>query len=70
MANTEPKLPRSTYSFWFKENKLRLKVEYELKTFNEVSRKGIEVWKEVKDRSKWQAKAIGKKTALIHRDVM
>ena len=62
----KPKKPDSPYLIWFKENRLRVKLEHQLKSYEDVSKKCRELWKEVLDKSEWQSRSTGKKIMFTH----
>lgn len=56
-----PKRPLTAYFLWFNENRSKLKEEFPGLSVADIAKKAGEKWKEVKDRTKWEEKAVDAK---------
>lgn len=55
--SNKPKRPSSTYILWLKESRAKIKAENPGISFSALAAKAGELWKTIKDRSEWEAKA-------------
>ncbi|XP_054155018.1 FACT complex subunit Ssrp1-like [Oppia nitens] len=53
----KPKRPMSAYMLWFNDNRDKIREKYPKLSFTEIAKKGGELWKELKDKPKWDEKA-------------
>ncbi|XP_013787241.2 FACT complex subunit Ssrp1-like [Limulus polyphemus] len=53
----KPKRPQSAYLLWLNENREAIKKENPGISITEITKKGGDMWKELKDKSKWDALA-------------
>ena len=61
MANISkqpPKQPMSSYLLWFHKNKEKILLDHPGVNFGQLTKIGPKLWKEVLDKSEWEAKAI------------
>ena len=59
----KPKRPQTAFFLWFNENRENIKKDNPGLSLTEVAKKAGELWKEVKDKSKWDQKAVQAKKA-------
>lgn len=57
MATDKPKRPLSAYMLWLNETRGSIKRENPDFKVTEVAKKGGELWRGLKDKSEWEAKA-------------
>lgn len=53
----KPKKPMTAYFLWFQEQRDKMKEKYPDLSFTDLAKKGGELWKELKDKSKWENEA-------------
>ncbi|CAD7087877.1 unnamed protein product [Hermetia illucens] len=53
----KPKRPLSAYMLWLSENREKIKKENPGIKVTEIAKKGGELWRGMKDKSEWEAKA-------------
>lgn len=53
----KPKRPQSAFFLWMNESREQIKKDFPNLTLTEVSKKAGDLWKEVKDKSKWEEMA-------------
>uniref|UniRef100_A0A0K8TRI3 Putative nucleosome-binding factor spn pob3 subunit n=1 Tax=Tabanus bromius TaxID=304241 RepID=A0A0K8TRI3_TABBR len=58
MAPDRPKRPLSAYMLWLNENREQIKKENPGIKVTEIAKKGGELWRAMKDKSEWEAKAV------------
>lgn len=54
----KPKRPQSAFFLWMNENRERIKKDNPSLSLTEVSKKAGDLWKELKDKSKWEELAV------------
>ncbi|XP_059621659.1 high mobility group protein D-like [Phlebotomus argentipes] len=57
----KPKRPLSAYMLWLNENRETIKKEHPGIKVTEIAKKGGELWRNMKDKSEWEAKAAKQK---------
>jgi len=57
MTETKPKRPLSAYMLWLNEAREKIKRENPDFKVTDVAKKGGELWRNMKDKSEWEAKA-------------
>lgn len=65
MATDKPKRPLSAYMLWLNETRGAIKLENPEFKVTEVAKKGGELWRGLKDKSEWEAKAATAKQNYI-----
>ncbi|KAJ8932779.1 hypothetical protein NQ314_014483 [Rhamnusium bicolor] len=55
--DNKPKRATSAFMLWLNENREKIKQDNEGIKFTEIAKKGGEMWRELKDKSEWEAKA-------------
>lgn len=61
----KPKRPLSAYMLWLNETRVAIKKENPEFKVTEVAKKGGELWRGLKDKSEWEAKAVVAKQNYI-----
>lgn len=59
----KPKRSLSAYMLWLNENREQIKKDFPSLSFTDIAKKAGELWKDVKDRSKWEEMALKAKKA-------
>jgi structure-specific recognition protein 1 len=62
----KPKRPQTAFFLWLGENRAKIKEDFPGISVTEVTKKAGEQWKEVKDKSKWEALAGKQKEIYEH----
>lgn len=61
----KPKRPLSAYMIWLNEHREQIKAENPGAKVTEVAKRGGELWRELKDKSEWDQKAIEAKERYV-----
>lgn len=60
-----PKRPQTAFMLWLNESREKIKKDNPGISVTEIAKKGGEMWKELKDKSKWEEKASKDKEAYV-----
>jgi len=60
-----PKRPTTAFMIWLNENREKIKEDNPGISFTDISKKGGELWKELKDKSEWENKAAKSKEEYL-----
>lgn len=61
----KPKRPLSAYMIWLNENRESIKAENPGAKVTEVAKRGGELWRELKDKTVWDQKAVEAKERYV-----